>query len=584
MTREYRHGTSSRVVGGLLAWILFVVAPFSHVVSQQEVSEVDDGDIVLPTVVLELDEPASGGLEVALPIDIQILAPERWPPLPEAGELDIDLRTAVAAPAIEFAPAVNGIPGRTLVAEAFVSAGTRPDVSYGLPLALFASGVSVLGTGPDGNFSLAFTHSLSDGIRKHRSPGQGAKSQRHELAGSVSVELAGGEFAAEASMVTAEHGFGFLPKDASSTVPWDSADSQAVAGAASYLVPLGDQLQLTAALDAGADATTLTGNSPESYSEVWAAPDLSVGWSAYPLDLQFSGRYLLRRFAFGDTASKPRHSANVGVAGRIDLAGQTGLELSLGWSWSSDLADRGDIEEKYAGHRFVPQATISGTPTSWFTYRLSGGFEVRELGLAAVAERSPYLQPRPLRDDDGWFASGRAQFGLGSFAGLAELTLVASTRVTTHSAALSPIEPNRDATKLYDLEQQEVALSIVPGLGLGLGFGDTLQIRANVSGEAIRKARIPFAPLVQAELEVAARTADGGLGIRVNTTMDYVSVSKEKYWQLPEVEIEGLWQQGATTVTLTLTDVLELVGDPREDWPPYQRPGFGASVAVHLAL
>ena len=119
-----RTTVNSRVFGGVLVWLTLVVAPLTPLFSQQDVDEVDDGDIVLPTVILELDEPASGGLEVALPIDIQVLAPERWPPLPEAGDLDIDLRTAVAAPDIDLEISADDTPGHTLVAETFVSIGT----------------------------------------------------------------------------------------------------------------------------------------------------------------------------------------------------------------------------------------------------------------------------------------------------------------------------------------------------------------------------------------------------------------------------------------------------------------------------
>ena len=124
MMRATRCSVSSRIVGGALAWLMFVGAPLTQVSSQQDVDEVDDGDIVLPTVILELDEPASGGLEVALPIDIQVLAPERWPPLPEAGDLDIDLRSAVAAPDIDLVISEDDAPEHTLVAETFVSIGT----------------------------------------------------------------------------------------------------------------------------------------------------------------------------------------------------------------------------------------------------------------------------------------------------------------------------------------------------------------------------------------------------------------------------------------------------------------------------
>ena len=206
-----RHAASRRIVGGALAWLMFVGAPLTQVSSQQDVDEVDDGDIVLPTVILELDEPASGGLEVALPIDIQVLAPERWPPLPEAGDLDIDLRTAVAAPDIDLEISEDGAPGHTLVAETFVSIGTTfgggEETSPGLPLAYFSSGLSLIGTGPSSDFSLSFKHSLRDGIRSQISPGEGAKVQRYELDGSVGLDVGGGELSAEANVVNAEHGF-----------------------------------------------------------------------------------------------------------------------------------------------------------------------------------------------------------------------------------------------------------------------------------------------------------------------------------------------------------------------------------------
>ena len=399
MTRIRRRSGGSRLVGGFLAWLMLVGAPISRVASQQDVGEVEDDDIVLPTVVLELDEPASGGLEVALPVDIQVVAPERWPPLPEAGDLDIDLRTAVAAPAMEFALAGDDGPAHTLVAETYVSVGTTvstgTDAPAGLPLAQLDSGLSVLGTGPGGDFSLVFTHSLQDGIRNHRRPGEGAKTQRHELAGSVGLGLGSGQFDAEASMVNSEHGFGFLPKDHDvDGIPElerrTAAESQAVAGAASYRIQLGDLVQLTPALDLQADATTLTGREPETHSELWAAPELVLDWSTAPVDLQFGGRYLLRRYAelTQTTDELLRHKVNAGVTGRIDLGAQTGLELSLGWSWRSD--EGADFD----GHRFVPQAVISGTPASWFTYRLAGGFEVRELGVGSVTERYSYVEPR----------------------------------------------------------------------------------------------------------------------------------------------------------------------------------------------
>ena len=584
MTRVRRRGVASRIAGACLAWIMLVGVPVSRVASQQDVSEVADDDIVLPTVVLELDEPSSSGLEVALPVDIQVVAPELGPPLPEAGDLDIDLRTAVAAPAMEFTLAGDAGPAHTLLAETYVRVGTTigtdQDAPAGLPLAQLDSGLSVLGTGPGGDFSLVFTHSLQDGIRNHRRPGEGAKTQRHALAGSVGLELGAGQFDAEASMVNSEHGFGFLRKGEDNGIDQserrNSAETQAVAGAASYRIPLGDLVQLTPALDLKADSTTLTGRNPETHSELWAAPELVLDWDWTPLDLRVSARYLLRRYAelLGRATDEYlRHKVNADVTGSIDLGAQTGLELSLGWSW------RTDEEATFKGHRFVPQAVISGTPTSWFTYRLAGGFEVRELGVGSVTERYPYVEPARVVDDDGWFAFGRAQFGLGEWAGLSELTIVASTRLATHTAALKPMERNRRS--LYDLAQGEIALSVVPGLGLGLGFGDTLQIRANVSGEVLRGNAPRFAPLLQSEFEVEARTSDGGLGVRLNATMDYV---EELGWQVPEVELEGLWRQGATTLTLSLTDILELADGPRRDWEPYLRPGFGAAVSVQLAL
>ena len=588
-----RHAASRRIVGGALAWLMFVGAPLTQVSSQQGVDEVDDGDIVLPTVILELDEPASGGLEVALPIDIHVLAPERWPPLPEAGDLDIDLRTAVAAPDIDLEISEYDAPEHTLVAETFVSIGTTfaggEETSPGLPLAHFSSGLSLIGTGPSSDFSLSFKHSLRDGIRGQISPGEGAKVQRYELDGSVGLDVGGGELSAEANVVNAEHGFQAKDEDVDPRQRRDSAESQIVAGGASLRVPLGGQVALIPALEARADATTLTGKEPVTHSELWASPQLALEWNTSLVDLLFSARYLLRRYTGPDqypvsagSADKDRlrHAGNAGVTGRIDLGTQVGLELGLGWSYRSDHAG----DDEFGGHRFVPQATISGTPASWFTFRLSGGFEVRELGLASVTHRYPYVEPGYVVDDDGWFGYARAQFGLGEITGLSEFTVAASARLQGLSAPLVP-NRRRNERNLYNFSQprDKVLLSIVPGLGLGLGFGDTLHVRAQVSGEVGQDylQAVNFPVRLRSEFEIEARTSSGGLGIRLGATMDYI---EELGGQLPEVQIEGLWQQGAATVTATLSDVLELFRGPRKDWEPYLRPGFGAAVAVHLAL
>ena len=91
-----------------------------------------------------------------------------------------------------------------------------------------------------------------------------------------------------------------------------------------------------------------------------------------------------------------------------------------------------------------------------------------------------------------------------------------------------------------------------------------------------------FAPNLRSELEVEAYTADGGLGVRLNAALD--SVPALGGLQVPEVDIEGLWRQGPATITLGLTDIIEIANSPRKDWAPYLRPGFGAAVSVQLAL
>ncbi|MDE0023032.1 MAG: hypothetical protein OXP69_01325 [Spirochaetaceae bacterium] len=579
----------NRIVGGVLAWLMFAGAPLTQVSGQQAVDEVDDGDIVLPTVILELDEPASGGLEVALPIDIQVLAPERWPPLPEAGDLDIDLRTAVAAPDIDLVTSAGDDPGHTLVAETFVSIGTTvggEETTPGLPLAHFSSGLSLIGTGASSDFSLSFEHRLRDGVRGQISAGEGAKLQRYELDGSVGLSVGEGELNADANVVNAEHGFQSMDEGVDPSERRDSAESQIVAAGANLRVPLGGQVALIPALSARADATTLTGKEPVTHSELQASPEFAVEWNTSLVDLLFSARYLLRRYTGPDqypatqTEELLRHTGNAGVTGRIELGAQIGLELALGWAYRSDHA----AADEFGGHRFVPQATISGTPASWFTFRLSGGFEVREFGLASVTHRYPYVEPGAVVDDDGWFGYARAQFGLGELTGLSEFTVAASTRLQGLSA---PIVPYRDpnARNLYNFKQPRdtVLMSIVPGLGLGLGFGDTLHVRAQVSGEVGHEylQEVNFPVRLRSEFEVEALTSGGGLGIRVGAALDYI---EELGGQLPEVQVEGLWQQGAATVTATLSDVLELFDGPRKDWEPYLRPGFGAAVQVHLAL
>ena len=591
----HRARRARRIIAGYLAWILLVVAPSTWVVSQQGVGGRPDDDpaeteILLDTVVLELEGPTAGEVEAGLSLDIRILEPERWPPLPDPGALDdIDLMTAVAAPAIETAP-LGSDPGHTLVAEAYLSAGTLPSSTTGLPLALFASGVSVLGTGPATDFSLVFDHSSRDGVRAHIGPGEGAKTQRHELAGSLRLPVGGGELDTEAGVVTAEQGL-----QGKST--FNAIESQQVTGAISYTTPVADDASLTLGVDLRAEAATLTSNENTSdrkakvHTELWAAPGLLLDWDVVPdlgLDLQFSARYLVRNYQAPDAGSSVlRHRFGVGAAAHIDLGGLNGLELALGWSLGSFP---GEVR-----HDVPFQAVVSGTPVSWLSYRLAAGREVREHGLSSLAARSPYLAPQLVHDDVGWFASARGQFGLGELLDAGDLTLVASANFATYERPLNPKPKPDGETMLYHLADNDPnnetmpRMSIRPGLGVEVGAGETLRVRLDVSREvAPEKRRLNFAPEWQTALGLEARTPDDVLGMRLNAVLETIPDITNEAGEIqvrPEVDIAGFWQQGATTVTLSFTDVLEpFVSQPRRDWHPYLRPGLGAAVTVHVSL
>ena len=495
-----------RVIAAGLAWLLLVVAPTTWVVSQQGVDQEEETEILLDTIVLELEGPTAGEVEAGLSLDIQILEPERWPPLPEPGGLDdIDLVSAISAPAIEHVP-LGSAPGRTLVAEAYLSAGTLPAGGTSLPLAHFASGVSVLGTGANADFSLVFDHSSRDGVRAYKGAGEGAKSQRHELAGSLRLPVAGGELDTEAGVVTTEQGFQGVKRDGGESTSFNSMESQQVTGAVSYATLLSDSARLTTAIDVRAEAATLTGSGAKTHTELWAAPELLLDWDALPdlgLELQFSARYLVRRYSSKEAiseepAEKPgekpavRHLFGVAAGGHLDIGGVTGLELSLGWSWSP-----GETESQFQ-HQLPFQAVVSGTPFSWLSFRVAGGREIREHGLGSLAARSPYIQPpdEPVSDDVGWFASVRGQLGLGELLDLGDLTLVATTHLATYKRPLHPSkQPNEEA--LYDLASASAAdrISIRPGLGVEVGAGESVRMRLDVSKEVAPEGRqLNYAP------------------------------------------------------------------------------------------
>ncbi len=521
--------------------------------------EPEEPDIVLPEVILRIQDFSVEEVEAGLPGEEGLLAPQRSIPLPEAEELDIEepeLPFSVSE-GRDLLPAGGG---SSLSAQVILGAGT---------LSHLYSQIALNRIGEEPRFKLKFLHETLDGLAGE-DPGSGYDIREDRLEGGIKTHL--GRLSLETNGVLDDREQGLQ----NNSISYSSRVLRRGVAELNLGLPVGERFTLSAGLDSSFATQLLTAPSPEEATELLAGPLFKAELLYSSLRLGFQGRYTYRNLrGEGETL----HRLGAGLLFAADFLSDYHFEAEAGWYWNSDL-----------GNFFPFSLTLSGTPFSTVSFRASGGYRVQELNYRDLLTGYPLVDITDVRlpsgrleDNHGWFTD----LGL-SFTLTRNLSLQARALLAWNSGLLEPQrlpgDSGLNANGLFPISQeQEVSLGTEARLRLNLG--PLVALSAGLQTEFLERSR--FTPLHTGSVAIEGATADSRWGGKAGLDFVVGYPSEETEVSLmPLLSVSGFHNINDTiALVVEVDDLLYPAADGlRYTWYPYEAPGLRGTFKVQINL
>lgn len=537
----------------LLAILIAALSAGPLAAQAAQAPEPEEPDIVLPEVILRIEDFSVESVESTLPSEEGALPPARELPLPDRGELAIaepQLPLQVVEPA---APAPQAS-AQALSALVELGAGSMNHV---------VSQVSLSRQGPDPRFRLRFLHEGLDGLAGEP-PGSGFNLRQDSLEGALKLHLGGLRLDTRGELGEEERG---LQRQPSSPPPFMSRMFRRGGASAELAWPIGDHWTLAGAVDSSFAARLLTGTAPQGLTEVLAAPRLSVELRYPKVWLSLAGSYTYRDFLEDGPATVNR----TGLEARFGVDPLSGLHLeaSGGWLWSSLL-----------GNLFPFSLSLSAVPSPVFSLNLEGGYRVEQLDARDLLAGFPWGElPAAILDDQGWYTD----LGLG-FTFRRALSVQAGAHLAFHSAQPDP-QHTQDSTGLFPLDQVSAVRLAVEA---SLRWTPARQTFLAASWSMQLWDRLSFEPTTEVRLDGEAAASSGRWGGRGSLVFHVgYAPTVPRYTLVPELGL-GAFYKASDSISLVLEgeDLLSPLaeGGVRWSWYPFREPGIRGTFKVQINL
>jgi hypothetical protein len=541
-------------LGPVLAALLLIgaVVPLAAAAPRPAAASVEpaDPEIVLPPVILEVEDLSVERVEAKLPPEEELLPPAREMPLVDVGDI------AVADPSVPAGSGgAGGEPGqaggRFLSTDIELAAGSSSHV---------AGRVSLKSLEGTPRFSLDFAHDGLDGARSLAgSPGYSTRTD--QIGGSLTLQGKAVEARFEGSF--AEEAVGLDLEG--STPPFLQRLGRALGGKAALSGKPVEWLTLGADVEAGSDSFALEGSGLAPRNEYRVAPSLTAEARSGPARFGLSAQYA---YTWGDFGGPGQvHRLRAGAFFEADFASGLGISASAAWFGSS------------TGTSLVPfEVRITATPLPVLAFSAGGGYRATPLGAREAIALDPLVMPSAPLDDRGWFADAFVRLTLTkdlSVSGRALLDAPAAALDAEAGAARDPL------TGLLPMAQRQ-GTRVASDLALRWGISQAVSLSASLVHEWVPLLQLTPTDSLRAEL--AALEPAGRWGGNLSAVFDVPSPAMGTA-QLPVVTVSGFFAASpVVSLVLTATDLLGplLPGGVRAGLGGYEEPGFRLTGSLRM--
>jgi hypothetical protein len=506
-------------------------------------------EIVMPQVILQIEDLSVEKVEAQLPPEEDLLPPDRAIPVISEGDL------AVGEPQISTS-AVEGDEGGARPSDRLLSS----DVSLGAGSQNMISGSMSLKTlGKDPRFSLEFQHETLDGFSGHDA-GSGYSLRNDGLQGGLKFLLGGMDVDLAGGFSEKENGL------QSSALSYSAVLTRSLSADASLLATPVDWLTVDADVSGSYDSLILEGMAPVSLTDARVSPVLSA---TARLDWFKAGLEARYWYGTASAAADELHRFQGGIRLGATLPATFVVEGAAAWFWNS------------AGLSLFPfSLSVTGTPLDFLTLSLEGGYRVVPYDVSDIIAAHAYAYPDTgsrLADDHGWFVDSSVRLTLTR-------DLAATVKVSfMDSAALPVASAAVDAATGLFIVSQAPGQRLSTDVGLRWGISQSFSLSASWAQEYL--ASLPlFTPRYAFTAGMIGLAPSGRFGGSLSAEVSpALSVL-----QLPVVRLSGFWKvSDSIKLQLDCDDLLwPLLDGPRWDVAPdtYATPGFRIAGSLGMSL
>ncbi|MFW6292033.1 MAG: hypothetical protein ACOC7V_06850 [Spirochaetota bacterium] len=514
----------------------------------------EETDIVVPELVLEVEEIEVEQVRAVLPDEGELALGQVSIPLPGADELAIDDGA--------FAVPLPGSPAAADAASIFSSgrlgAGSANHI---------VGELSLYKLGADPRFRLRFAYEGLDGFQ-FRAPGTGYFSRSNVIDGWFAASGQRVDLDAEAAF--RENAFGLQGESDS----FSSGLRRTSAAAQAVFTPE-PLISLTGMFDGSVGSrilSTANGRDATGELEIAATPAAEARFTISAVDIVFESSYFIRALV----------SENVPVQQNVDLTGGVDVELPASMTLG---ARAGIFWEPGVPLDYPWRVSLGMLFGDAFEASLEGGYRVQRITMEGIWDRIPLAgvssgeAVSELANDRQWYAALDTRWS-----GASGLSLTGEVDFAAHDAAVD--------IAAYDTFAEEFPLVQDPMLTLESGVraswrpGQRMQVQAGWSGS-----------FLDTPVGIPTSSIEGSL--RVNDASErftgVVEARSEFYPQaaMPWLGITGSFAPSdELEFSLELADVLAPIlengrgtlGPVPTDDHPFVQPGFRASVYTRISL
>lgn len=537
---------------------IFLLIPFllwfSTVGFSQEL-EPEEPDIVLPSVILEIEDLSVESVTSGLPEEEDLLPPEPGIPLPEADELE------VREPQLDLTLPQSGMQGaqltegQYLTAEAVLGTGTLNEFFGRISLYF-------LGERPEGK--IVYQHETLDGFSR-KAPGSGYNLREDRLESELNFDLGRFEMGLQGAFFDLERGLqgngNFYSKINRIIDTGFVTEFQAK-----------HWLLLNGAVEASAANQLLTAGASgsEEVIEYSIAPSLGIEFQfargVFGITPGFNYRYV--QDDSGLTIWRSRVKGYFGV----DISDKYRLDGSVAWFWTEEPIPWLSSEE--SNHLFPFDLTLQALISDFLTLRLGGGYKVIEYNLEDIFKEYPLGgSPAILKDNSGWFFDVRSNWL--PFQGW---IVDAGLMFMDNNSIPNFEEEENSSTGLFPFFQDDMQRLTVD-VGVRWIISDSFSARAGFEAEILDKPEFYPANRITLDFDTVEKRGKYGGGASVDFT-----AGVNDFLQVPLFDINGFYRiNDYIRLVAEAEDLLyPLLDEPRYSWYPYVDPGLNFKVKVHI--